>query len=61
MILTPQNSTNPAFWGYDLVHTSPVSLEYRRLSWDFPKECNFLEVFHKTFWPNAKEYYRAGL
>lgn len=43
--LTPQNSTNPRFWGKELVYDI------------FPKEFDFLKYFTGASWAIAKYYY----
>ena len=71
MILGPQNSSNPLFWGKELkfaingeLHDAIPMPNFIRISYNWnleiPDEVDFLKTFYGNYWPNAKEYFRAN-
>jgi len=55
MLLTPWNSTNPQFWGYDLVYENNAKI-YQTKS-DLPTEFDFFNTWCGKDPVNAKHYY----
>lgn len=59
MLLTPSNSTNPAFWGKEIRFYGNSIYDIGKMYRDMiPNECDFINAFFPKNPQGAREYFR---